>query len=168
MSGASCLFTNWLWKFKNRSTHTMDRKNVCCGSLYNTCWVEFCSSKPLLISNSRNIYFRPSIAPPPSIVQFVLHASTTLWKRWSNLKRVSKLWANERLYQGQKFLCTRVNVFCSIFVKLKLRSNGGSPLHLWRFSLLHFDTSTSCCKKGQKFNHLKCWVRFDQVWSGGR
>ena len=156
MSGASCRFTNWLWKFKNKSTRTMDRKNVCCGSLYNTCWVEFCSSKPLLISNSRNIYFRPSIAPPPSIVQFVLHASTTLWKRWSNLKRVSKVWANERLYTDGNFS------------RVKLSSDGGSPLHLWRFSLLHFDTSTSCCKKGQKFNHLKCWVRFDQVWSGGR
>ena len=84
----------------------------------------------LLTSQFRNDYFGRSISPPPSLVQFVLHASTTLSEGDPfNLKRVLKVWRNEYLYNLNEHVLFYLRQTQIEFTWNWL--NGGLPFHFW-------------------------------------
>ena len=132
----------------------MDRKNVCCKSLFI---VELNSFKLRFRFPTPETFISVHLSSPPDIVQFVLHASTTRSKRWSNLKRVLKVWANERLYTDGNFSTKSRCVlfhFCKTQIELTWNwFNGRSPFHFYWL-----------VPKGTK----KHWVRCDQVLSDAK
>ena len=131
-------FGNWLWKFVNNSK-AGNRKNVC---MYASLNLSLHQGILPISSDFVNIYFsaHPSTLPP-SILQFVLHASTTLFLRcdpiskgfWKfegmNIYIRSRRKMAEFVLRGECFFSPSI----SNWIRVELALMEGSTLDLWWF-----------------------------------